>query len=123
MILTDVTGQGLYFAVSVFCGLISGIIYDILYAARTLIRAGKIITFILDVLFFLASGYLVFRFLYPLNGFDIKWYMIMGIFGGFCIERANFKKPVAYVTEKVYNKITKFFRFAAGFKLLKKIFR
>lgn len=103
MILTDVTSQGLYFCVALFCGIVCGVYYDILYALKRLTNSGRIVEFVFDIVFFALSILTIFHFFYLANGFQIKWYMALGFVAGFCIERINFKKPVAIVSEKVYN--------------------
>lgn len=121
MIFTDVLNQGLYFSASLFCGMVCGIYYDVFFAVRTLTKSGKIMTFIFDLLFFVLSIITFFYFLYIINGFDIKWFILMGFFGGFCIERYTCKKPVAYLIVKVYNGLVIIKRFLLRFKVFKKI--
>lgn len=123
MILSDVLNQGLYFCVSIFCGLVCGIFYDIFYVIRKLTNAKLIITFICDMLFVLFSITIIFYYIYITNGFDFKWYMIMGISAGFFLERLNLKKPVAYITEKVYNRLIKLYKYFLNLKIFKKIFK
>lgn len=118
MILNDVLSQGFYFGVSIFCGLLCGIYYDIFFFVRKMSDAGKILTFICDTVFALLCIATTLYFLYIANGFDFKWYMAMGIIAGFLYERLIFKKPVAYVTEKVYNMYVKLCNF-----ILLKVFK
>jgi len=120
MILSDVLNQGLYFGVSIFCGLVCGIFYDVFYVIRKMTDAGKILTFLCDMIFAVLSVLTIFYIIYITNGFDFKWYMIMGIYVGFSLERLNFKKPVAYVTEKVYNGFVKLYKYFLNFKIFKK---
>lgn len=121
MIFNDVVFQGVFFAASLFCGLCCGIFYHIFYTVRYLTKCGRVITFLLDVAFCILSLFFAFIIFYPLNGFDIKWYIILGYFVGFCIERYSFSKPVDFVCKKIYNAFTRLKK-AAG-KLHKKIKR
>ena len=118
MILGDVIYQGSYFAAALFCGIVSGFIYDVLFAARVFFRGGKILQVLLDVVFCLISAALVFYIFYTINGFNIKWYMIMGIFAGFSLQRVLFAKPVAILCNYVYNKIAAAYK-KAGAKFAK----
>ena len=121
MIFSDVVNQGLYFCTSLFCGIICGIYYDIFYAIRVLLKAGKILLLIFDLVFFILSIGTVFFFMYRTNGFDLKWYIILGIICGFLLERYSFKKPVAQIVAKVYNILKGIKRFLIRFKIFNKI--
>jgi spore cortex biosynthesis protein YabQ len=103
MIFSDVANQGAVFAAGLFCGMVCGIYYDILFAVRILTRAGKILTAVLDLIFCLFSSFTFFWVLYSTNGFDIRWYVFVALACGFILERYSFKKPVAIITEKLYN--------------------
>ncbi|MDD4003529.1 MAG: spore cortex biosynthesis protein YabQ [Clostridia bacterium] len=106
MIISDVVFQGDFFAAALFCGLLCGLIYDVFYIVRYIFKCGRALTFMLDLLFFVFSVLCVFVVFYPLNGFDIKWYIILGFIGGFCIEKYSFQKPIDFTAKKIYNGIT-----------------
>jgi spore cortex biosynthesis protein YabQ len=103
MILTDAAGQGFCFLAGVFCGMLSGVYFDTLKSVRRLLSAGKILTAVCDAVFGVLSTFTTIYFIYPVNGFDLKWYIVLGILLGFVAERFLCGKPVAYITEKVYN--------------------
>lgn len=120
MIFTDVVNQGLYFCAGLFCGILCGIIYDTLFGIRITIKAGKITVFIFDLLFFIFSIIIVFFFMYKVNFFDIKWYILAGMIVGFCIERYFFEKPIAQTIIKVYNILKRLKKFLTGLNFFKK---
>jgi spore cortex biosynthesis protein YabQ len=122
MIFSDVANQAAVFAAGLFCGMVCGIYYDIFFAVRIFTRAGKILTAVLDLIFCLFSSFTFFWVLYNSNGFDIKWYVFVALACGFVLERYSFKKPVAIITEKLYNITIKVKKLLAEFlfKLFKK---
>lgn len=112
MIISDVLSQSLYFACALFCGIIGGIYYDILYTLRKFTNGGKVAEFFCDIIFFTLTAITFVIVMYRANGYNIKWYLIPSFFGGFCLQRYAFQKYVAMLTEKIYNIVA---------KLLKKI--
>lgn len=109
MIFSDASNQWTELAAGVFCGIMSGLCYELFSAAGRFLRAGAVLWFILDFLFSLASIATLFAVLYAVNGMDFKWYVLLGVFVGFCLERASFAKPVATCADKVYNMLKKAF--------------
>jgi hypothetical protein len=120
MIISDVVFQGDFFAAGLFCGLLCGLIYDVFYIVRFVSKCGRVLTFTLDLLFFVLSALIAFVIFYPLNGFDIKWYIILGYIGGFCIEKYSFQKPIDFTAKKIYNGITRLSKYFAKRKQYKR---
>jgi hypothetical protein len=103
MIFSDVIFQGEYFVAALFCGVAFGVCYHVLFILRRLFNFGRVFTVIADAAFFVSAFFTAFAVFYPLNCFDIKWYVILGFFGGFCIEKFSFDKAVDFAAERLYN--------------------
>lgn len=114
MIFSDVAMQGEYFAAALFCGVVSGIYYHIFFIIRHAFNFGRVLTFVFDVAVFAAAFFTAFAVFYPLNCFEIKWYIVMGIFGGFCIEKVSFDRAVDFTVKKIYNGLNGLKRRAAA---------
>lgn len=107
MTFTGSSGQWIEFCAGLFCGIAGGVYFEVFAAVRKLLRAKKVLEFTLDLLFVLLCGITVFAVMYEVNGFDFKWYVLLGFFVGFCLERACFAKPVAIAAGMVYNILKK----------------
>ncbi|NLK17416.1 MAG: hypothetical protein GX304_02680 [Clostridiales bacterium] len=107
MIFSDLSGQWVELSAGVFCGMVSGLYYELFFVLRRLFKAKGPFEFALDLLFCLLSIATLFVVLYAVNGMDFKWYVLLGFLVGFWLERASFAKPVATCTDKLYNMLKK----------------
>lgn len=103
------------FIICLFCGVLSGIVYDVLYIARCILCGvnsaaytvkDRIFIIICDLLYCLvfAAGFI---FISVLFGFEnLRFYMLLGCAAGAFIYLKSFHIIVAFLMRKVYN-ITK----------------
>ena len=97
------------------CGVISGIVYDILYIARCAVCEitkeaytvkDKIFTAACDVLYFLifAAGFVFTSVMFDFD--ELRLYMLFACFLGALLYLKSFHVIVAFSVRKVYNRIT-----------------
>lgn len=97
------------------CGIISGVIYDILYVARTAVcgihtRAytvkDKIFIIICDIVYCLifAAGFIFTSVMFDF--YEIRLYMFAGCLIGALLYLKSFHIIVAFLINKVYNEFT-----------------
>lgn len=108
--------QFFVFMICALCGLISGVVYDLLYVARCIVcgtnKTGytakdRIFIIASDLLYcaVFAAGYIFTSVMFNFEG--VRLYMLIGcIFGAF-IYLKSFHIIVAFLCNKVYNKIIK----------------
>ena len=97
-----------------FCGIVSGTVYDVLYIARCVLcgidtqnytAKDKIFIFFADIIYFLvfAAGFI---FISTMFGFTaLRLYMLIGCALGALLYLKSFHQIVAFFAKKVYNKI------------------
>lgn len=97
------------------CGVVSGIVYDILYVARCAVCGihkqvytvkDKIFTAACDILYCLvfAAAFVFISVMFDFNG--LRLYMLLGCVLGAALYLKSFHVFVAFFVKKVYNKIT-----------------
>ncbi len=86
--------QGGVFLAMIYAGLAAGILYDILRGIRRLLRAGPVVTGVLDVLFgmlaFVPAAVLVAQ----LSHEGLRSYMLLGMASGFLLYLAGVSRVV-----------------------------
>ena len=103
------------FLTCVSCGIVSGIVYDILYIARCAVcgihkRAytvkDKIFTAVCDVLYCLifAVGFVFISVMFEFD--SLRLYMLLGCGLGALLYIKSFHVFVAFSVKKVYNRVT-----------------
>ena len=103
------------FIICLFCGVISGVVYDILYIARcslcgidkyTYTVKDKIFLIICDFFYCLvfAAGFIFVSVLFDFE--NLRLYMLIGCALGAVIYLKSFHLIVAFFVRKVYNIIT-----------------
>ena len=103
------------FIVCLFCGIISGILYDVLFVARVFLCGAdkrvytvkdRIFIIAADILYCLtfAAGYIFTSVTFDFEGFRL--YMLIGCGLGALLYLKSFHVIVAFSVKKVYNKIT-----------------
>lgn len=97
------------------CGIVSGVVYDILYIARCAVCGinkqvytvkDKIFTAACDILYCLvfAAAFVFLSVMFDFNG--LRLYMLFGGLLGIVLYLKSFHIFVAFCVKKVYNKIT-----------------
>ena len=107
--------QFFIFMTCMLCGILSGVVYDVLFIARTILCGtdksaytvkDKIFIIAADVLYCLvfAAGFIFTSVMFDFDGFRL--YMLIGCFLGALIYLKSFHLIVAFFCKKVYNTIT-----------------
>lgn len=100
------------FLICLFCGVISGVVYDVLYVARSLLCGvncevytvkDKIFTIICDILYCLvfAAGFIFVSVMFDFE--NLRFYMLLGCALGAFIYLKSFHIIVAFFVNKAYN--------------------
>ncbi len=80
----SVTGQTLEFLYSGALGIGLGVAYDIFRLFRVHLRAGRILTGVFDVIYWLVAIAALLFFVLTVSGGQMRWYVLLGAFcGGF----------------------------------------
>lgn len=102
------------FMICLFCGVLSGTVYDVLYIARCILCGtdkenytvkDKIFIAAADVIYCLvfAAGYIFMSVMFDFEG--LRFYMLLGCALGALMYLKSFHVIVAFSVNKVYNKI------------------
>ncbi|MDE6076003.1 MAG: spore cortex biosynthesis protein YabQ [Clostridia bacterium] len=104
------------FLTCALCGVISGVVYDILYIARAFVCGpdkakftlkDKIFTCLCDLIYFIAfSAMFVFTSV-CFEFYSIRLYMLIGCALGALIYLKSFHFIIAFLVRRVYNRIRK----------------
>ncbi len=78
----SVSGQTLEFIYSGVLGISLGVAYDIFRLFRVHLRAGKILTGVFDVIYWLIAVVALLMFVLTVSGGQMRWYVLLGTFGG-----------------------------------------
>ena len=78
------SAQTAYFLWSLVMGLALGMMYDIVRAARMLLRAGRLHVTISDIIFFAVCGVLTSLFALPFNKGGVRGFIVFGFQRTFC---------------------------------------
>lgn len=103
------------FITCAFCGVLSGVVYDILYIARCAVCGirreiytvkDRIFTAACDILYCLifAAGFVFISVMFDFEG--LRLYMLFACFLGAFLYLKSFHVIVAFSVKKVYNRIT-----------------
>ena len=102
--------------ICLFCGIVSGVVYDVLYIARAVLCGvdksaytvkDKIFIIAADILYCLvfAAGFIFTSVMFDFEG--LRLYMLIGCVLGALIYLKSFHLIVAFFCKKVYNNFTK----------------
>lgn len=89
------------FLTSIYGGIIGGLVYDIYRAIRYNYKLSKFITYIQDLLFWLAMTYIFFSILIKINWGEIRGYIILGFLIGIIIYIITFSKFIYPISIKL----------------------
>jgi spore cortex biosynthesis protein YabQ len=74
----SLSAQTAYFLWSLVLGVALGMLYDVIRAARMVLRAGKIHVLISDIVFFTVCGVITSLFSLPFNKGDVRAFILFG---------------------------------------------
>ena len=103
------------FITCAFCGVISGVVYDILYIARCAVCGihreaftvkDRIFTFACDIVYSLIFAAMFIFTSVMFSFYELRFYMLLGCILGALLYLKSFHIIVAFFVKKVYNKIT-----------------
>jgi len=93
--------QPFIFLITIYGGLIAGLIYDIYRAIRKALQAGRFVTAVLDTLFILTLGMIVTAVLYAANFGELRLYTFVGLVLGFALYMSGLSPLIAYIVHKI----------------------
>lgn len=93
-----------YFSECVFVGIICGLIYLPFFVVRSMSRK-RAVGIITDVLFAAPCCFVYSKAVLFFDFPNFRLYMIAGVILGFLLENSSFNKTLAFLAERVYNKI------------------
>lgn len=67
---------------TLYAGLFIGLLYDVLRMLRRVLRAGKWLTALFDLLFWCAAAFVAFVVLYNVNGGEVRFFSLAGFLSG-----------------------------------------
>ncbi|MGN0806884.1 MAG: spore cortex biosynthesis protein YabQ [Candidatus Coproplasma sp.] len=100
----------------ILCGAASGVLYDVLYIARTIVCGvdkqkytlkDKIFTLICDLIYFAVFAAAFIYLCVCFDFYQLRAYMLVGLALGVLIYLKSFHLCIAFLIKTVYNKITK----------------
>ena len=96
-------GQGITLLYLLFCGVIIGFTYELLYILRKLCRDNYIICIVCDLVFLAVAGFLFLYFTYITTLCEIRIYTVFAVGLGFLSENISIHDKLAKVLSIVYN--------------------
>ena len=100
------------FVVTILMGLIIGVFFDIYRVTKRLVRPGRVLGYLGDVLFWVICTFTVFFMLLVGNWGEIRLYVIIGVLVGTSVYIKFFSGFVVWLLDKIFNIITRIVVFA-----------
>ena len=104
----SLSAQTAYFLWSLVLGVALGMLYDVIRAARMVLRAGKILVLISDIVFFTVCGVITSLFSLPFNKGDVRAFILFGEAVGFLTYRITMGSIMGKVYAFLARKIRSF---------------
>lgn len=89
------------FLITVYGGLLVGVVYDIYRLIRHIAKRGRWLTIVLDVLFIITLGVIVFAVLYIANSGELRLFIFLGLALGFALYMAGLSMFFRFLGSKI----------------------
>ena len=89
------------FLITVYGGLLVGVVYDIYRLIRRIAKRGRWLTIVLDVLFIITLGVIVFAVLYIANSGELRLFIFLGLALGFALYMAGLSMFFRFLGSKI----------------------
>lgn len=104
----ETTGtQPIIFMITIYGGIILGLVYDIYRAVRKIVRSGKWVVVLCDTLFIITLGLIVTFVMYTANQGELRLFTIVGFVLGFTLYMAGLSPFVFYIARKIKGRCNK----------------
>lgn len=84
-----ITVQSTEFLYSLALGVFLGVLYDAFRVIRAFLPQKRFVVAIFDILFWLVATILLFAFILTVSGGIMRWYVLLGVFGGAFLYMAS----------------------------------
>ena len=117
--LFETIGQGSVFLWMLLAGMLIGLLYDLFFFARLLLRAGTALTLAMDILWGALSGVLLAAMLVIANRGRVRLFVLIAVLAGFLLYRAAASRPAMFLAKLFGSAVKK----VSQFRLCKIIFK
>ncbi len=87
-----VSGQAQAFLATLYAGLLAGVAYDLLRLLRLTLRAGKIVTALMDIVFWVLTAALVAAAAGLAGAEGLRYYLVLGAASGMVLWAAGLRR-------------------------------
>lgn len=118
--------QAYVFLATVYAGFIIGFIYDLCRMIRYIIKPGKWLTGMLDLIFWILIGLISFAFIFHINSGDVRIYNVFGFAVGWILYALILSPIIMKVMIFIYKAVVKVLKYIINiiiwpFCMIKKI--
>ena len=97
--------QAFIFLITLYGGMVAGLVYDVYRAIRKLTKSGRWMTALLDTLFILTLGVVVTAVLYAANSGELRLYTFVGFVLGFALYMAGLSPFILFISRKIRKRL------------------
>ena len=91
-----------FFLISILWGIILVLVYDMILVLRRIVPHNKIVKFFEDVVFWIVSGFLIFKMMYQVNEGKVRSFAILGVcLGMFIVQYSISDYIVIYLSRGI----------------------
>lgn len=108
---------------TIYFGIVSGIVFDVLFVIQKLLGNKKVANILLEILFCIISALLFWQCVQTFNFGRLRLFEFVGFCLGLLIERQTLHKLLEKYLQLTYNLFGKVFAKVKKSKLLSKIFK
>lgn len=109
--------QAYVFLATVYGGLIIGLFFDIYRMIRRILKPGKFITGIMDLIFWVIIALFSFFILFYINDGQVRFYSFLGIGIGWGLYILSISQFIMWIFDLIYKWVSKFLAWV--FKIIK----
>lgn len=95
------------FLITLYGGILAGIVYDIYRCIRRAAKKGRWLTALLDTLFIVTLGMIVLVVMYAANAGELRLFTFVGFALGFALYMAGLSPFISFLARKIRSRYSK----------------
>lgn len=99
--------QAYVFLATVYGGLVIGLFFDLYRMVRRILRPGKWITGIMDLIFWILVAFFSFLILFNINDGEVRLYSFLGLALGWGLYVLSLSQLIMWVFDSIYKVVAK----------------